>query len=546
MSAEHPVQGAEIYMAPGLHEAKVRLLATHPSAFVSMCEIVKEDESIGFLDPTPAQLQIMDAYANHRWIMVNKYRQAKVTTISVMLLLRDCMYFEGMRGLLVAERQDTAEDIFERILFAYNRLPDDVKVPLATGRKAGVTQMHFAHGGNIKVLTAGGRSPAIGRSIARLVITEFGEAQWQAKAAANMFPTLNKRPNARVVLESTPGRGGSHHETMWHKALEGKSRFHPVFLEWWKDDTCRTNPGGVHLPEEDFDLKEQLEGITAEALAFRRVSLETEFAGDPRLFSSKYPSDPYDGWIGSGDPIIPDDVLRPLLEGAVAAPLRPSGCHELANPQHNIPYLITADPAGFGSSGDNSALMVWHACSPFHDVAYWEGRETPDRFARRLLRVQARFGGPARCMIAVESNAAACIAVLKDMGTENLLWTDRNHPGWYATDKRLQEAEALLVRMVYQKDLRLFSKVALHQLLQYDGSRKKRKRNSDGTVHHFDLARCVVMAGDILSRRTFNMPTDDEPVPRLPGQVTIGDLDQLRRGAWQSWNSRYSPPPRSD
>jgi hypothetical protein len=37
--------------------------------------------------------------------MVNKFRQAKITTISVMLLLRDCMYLSGVKGLLIAERQ---------------------------------------------------------------------------------------------------------------------------------------------------------------------------------------------------------------------------------------------------------------------------------------------------------------------------------------------------------------------------------------------------------------------------------------------------------
>jgi hypothetical protein len=48
-----------------------------------------------------------------------------------------------------------------------------------------------------------------------------------------------------------------------------------------------------------------------------------------------------------------------------------------------------------------------------------------------------------RCL-AVESNATACIAILKDQNTRNLLWTDRNHPGWYATQKRMQESEARL------------------------------------------------------------------------------------------------------
>ena len=163
--------GAEFADAPGLHQGKIRALFATPDAFVSMCQIVREDESTGYMEPTHTQKKLLKAYDENRWIMVNKFRQAKITTVSVMLLLRDCMYLSGVKGLLIAERQDTAEDIFERILFAYNKLPADVRMPLAPGRKAGATQMQFIHGGGIKVLTAGGRSPAIGRSIDRLVIT---------------------------------------------------------------------------------------------------------------------------------------------------------------------------------------------------------------------------------------------------------------------------------------------------------------------------------------------------------------------------------------
>jgi hypothetical protein len=42
-------------------------------------------------------------------------------------------------------------------------------------------------------------------------------------------------------------------------------------------------------------------------------ALNTEFVGDTRLFSAKYPSDPYDGWLGSLAPVMPTDVLKPLL-----------------------------------------------------------------------------------------------------------------------------------------------------------------------------------------------------------------------------------------
>jgi hypothetical protein len=435
------------------------------------------------------------------------------------------MYLEGVKGLLIAERQDTAEDIFERILFAYQRLPDDVRMPLAPGKKAGATQMQFIHGGGIKVLTAGGRSPAIGRSIDRLVITEFGEAQWQKKAAINIFPTVNKRVNAKVILESTPGRAGSHHEQMWRSAMEGTSRFHPLFLEWWEDDSCIALEKGFTPTTMEREYQAKHPGMSLRNLAFRRRALGTEFVGDTRLFSCKYPSDPYDGWLGATDPVIPADVLKAYLaESEPDPPMGKHKCHEIEPPKPGHQYIITADPAGFGAKGDQSALTVFDALEQ-REVAFWEGRESPDRFYQRLLTVQRRYS---MALLAVESNAAACIALLKDNGAKNLLWTDRNHPGWYATEKRLREAEARLVRMLADQDLKLKSRGMLHQLLNYDGSRKKRVKGLDGVTHHFDRARTAVMAADVLSRRRFTMSESEVHSDYVPGQVTIGDLDKFK------------------
>ena len=520
----------------------VEAVFSRPDAFVSLCTIVRENESTGFLDPTLTQRKVLEAFDNNRWVMVNKYRQAKISTLSVLhVLLRDCMYLAGVKGLLIAERHDTAEDIFDRIVFAYNNLPEPLKMPLAPGRKVGATQLHFAHGGNIKILTAGGRAPSVGRSPDRLVITEWGEADWQEKAAINIFPSINKRPNARVVVESTPGRAGSHHYTMWESALEGRSRFHPVFLEWWRDDTCASPTHNFKPTPTELEYLARHEGMTNDNLAFRRMAINTEFVGDQRLFGAKYPSDPYDGWLGSMAPVIPKDVLDDLLRtGINPPPISPSGCHELSPPDDRTVYLITADPAGYGASGDPSALIVWDTRT-FKDVAFWQGREPPDRFAQRLQRVQERYSGSAGlARLAVESNAQATIAILRDMRAKGLIWTDRNHPGWYATMKRLQKAEARLVQLLRQRDLEIRCKPVLHELLHYDGSDRNKRR--DG--HHFDLSRCVIIAADLLARRAF-VPQDrsSQQQTRTPGMLTVADLDKVDSLERDKFESPFKSPP---
>jgi hypothetical protein len=62
------------------------------------------------------------------------------------------------------------------------------------------------------------------------------------------------------------------------------------------------------------------QGMNKYNLAFRRRGLNTEFVGDTRLFSCKYPSDPYDGWLGTTNPVMPAEVLKALAGKSKARP----------------------------------------------------------------------------------------------------------------------------------------------------------------------------------------------------------------------------------
>jgi hypothetical protein len=81
----------------------------------------------------------------------------------------------------------------------------------------------------------------------------------------------------------------------------------------------------------------------------------------------------------------------------------------------------------------------------------------------------------------------------------------------------------------------------LHQLLNYDGSRKKRVRGEDGTVHHFDRARTAVMAADILARRHFTQQTEEIPSDYVPGQVTIKQLDRVKTHKLRAAKTPFKP-----
>ena len=537
-------QGAQIVVAPHMDAAAVHQMFSVPEAFVSMCKIVREDESTGYLNPTRAQVRTLRAIEANRWTFVTKYRQAKITTITLMhLLLRDCMYLQGIAGMLIADTNATAEMAFKRLRFAYENLPEPVKMPLAAGSKGSKKELEFIHGGNIIIKSLEGRAPAVGHSIDRLHITELGEAIHQQKAIINLFPGINKRPNAKLVVESTPGRAGSYHERMWHEALRRDGQFFPLFLEWWKDETCRLPVPKSFLPTEDeLEYMGQRHGMTLENLFFMRTRLRSEFVGDTRLFSSKYPCDPYDGWIGSQRPMMPEEVLRTLLETAVEDPTEGSyGCGEFEAPLDGQAYEVYADPTGFGNVGDPAALTVFHK-EDLREVAVWSGRESPDRFAARVQLVCQRYNN-ARAV--VESNHAGCITALREMNVK--ITYSKRQPGWYATHKRIAQAEFALVRLLREDDLIIRSRSGLQQLLRYDGDFSRRERGDDDAGHHFDRARTYVMAADMLAkvkryndRRAARRQNDDEELLQevKPGQIPFGlfnrKRDTMRRSRQES------------
>ena len=604
-------------------------LLADPYAFVSMCQIDLEGGGMSYVPLSRFQKWLLYGIHTDRWVIVDKYRQAYMTTVSVLWLLRDCMYLKGTKGVLIACDDKTAEDAFERVLYAYEHLPHAVRVPLRKGHRGSIREIKFVHGGSIKIVTASGRSPAVGRGLSRIVVTEWGETIWQTRAAINLFPTIYKRPHGRLILESTPGRAGSHHQAMWFAALDAAQdvidkhdinvrpvrddiaideeddtvgswaswekqhpdvamilakatldgmkhgqillkapRYRPLFLAWWQDPSTRAVLPRDFVPTaEEVALINTCPGIALENLAFRRQAIKQFFNEDSRLFDAKYPPDPWSGWLGAYAPRLPQDAIKRLLNRAIPESAIPydevARCHVLEEPVEGDTYILTADPNAYGQpDGDPSALHVWHAAD-WREVAFWDGREDPDIFAKRIWDVSHYFGRPKTaptpddtaipdthpsmshavlpvsirglrrgqrpraagyrpCTVFVESNAEGCIAALRALGHPALYWDDRHHPGWRASEKTLRAAEADLALALNEGDIDIRSLGTLKQLLLYDGTQRSRRIKDDsGRTHHFDRARSVVIAAAVLRFR------EHAPRNRRKAAGLIDDADSV-------------------
>jgi hypothetical protein len=498
MTVIDPTARPDIVIPAGADPAFIQDFMEIPGAFARMCKIVRFDDTVGYMTPTAAQMEVISAIDSNRMVLVDKYRQAMITTIVLMhLLLRDCMYYRGFEGLLIANDNPTAESAFQRLIFAYENFEPSLRVPLATGTRGSARSLRFIHGGGISITSLESKAPGVGRSLARLHITELGEVIHQKRALMNVLPSMNRRPFAKAVIESTPGRVNTYHHETWKNACNPHSfsEWFPVFLKWWQDETCRLRvPEGYEPTKDDKEFLRTHPGADMGNALFRRVRMESDFVGDSRLYRSKYPSHEADGWLGSDRPQIPEEIIDLMLLDAKEDPVdMGDGCGIYKQAVDGAKYLVVVDPCGFGKVGDPAALTVFRT-DTLEEVAVWSGREDPDILALRTAKVCAYYN---EAISVVESNHAGCITALLRLNVK-IIWSKRQ-PGWYATSDRIGVGEAELVRGLRSRMFHIVSKKGLQQLREYDGNFQRRVTDEDGG-HHFDRARTYIMAAEMLLR----------------------------------------------
>ena len=287
-------QGMTLWVPEGGNPDLIQSMFMTADMFIRMCSILTIDDKVERCVPSASQTVVLLASHEHRNVWVDKYRQAFITTLFDLLMLRDIMYGEGLNGAIVAQKEETHKEHMRRIAFAYTTLannPDTAAlvVPLKAGTKATTSGIEFEHGGGIWPITAGSDSPGVGRSFSRVLETEACEMSDEDYRRLNtkFYPTIDKRPNGRIWRESTPGRRNSPMFRGWSGACTGNSGFFPVFLAWWLDPRNALPPGvnmGPIESDEEKGLIEKMPGISRGHIYFRRRDIMDRCDGDPMEF----------------------------------------------------------------------------------------------------------------------------------------------------------------------------------------------------------------------------------------------------------------------
>lgn len=465
--------------------------------FPTLVPIVTDEGEKTTINPTPTQGHLHDFFLQNTWSMVDKYRQAKSSIVHDADILRHIAYSPGQMGLVVGDKEKTYKEQIRRIAIMYEGLPDPVKPPLA--RPSSSESIAFAHGGEIQGLTGGGENPAIGFSPDYAMITEYFAFDNFDQFNTAFFPSMSRRKHGVCRVEGTPGAYMSAGHQMYLESLAGKGRFRALFLAWWHDTSCWLQPPPDFKPTaEEAEYRKKLalferdsigkpwypykapQVVSDGHLYFRRICIETEFHGDTRLFDRAFPPSPFEGWLAGTSPAIPQDAIEEYLLSAVDVPWGEERRFEQY--ERGCPYALLADGAGFGRSGDPSALTLVNMWD-WSEAGSWEGREDPDVFAARIVRWQKEWDAD----VIVEANKDGVCASLVTRGCPKLHWSDGDHPGWYASETSKANEFAALVAMLRKREPKIRSLPTLTQMASWDGKGRSRAKNG-GASHHFDRA----------------------------------------------------------
>ena len=176
-----------------------------------------------------AQKRILDQLIDNRFFVLLASRQTGKTTTMTIYILWTLLFFNDQRILLVANKEDTAIEIFSRVRMAYEMMPNWIKSPVV---EYGKTSMVLENGSQASISTTTGTA-ARGKAVSVLIIDEvaFIEPHLMDPFWASVFPIVSSSKKAKVFMCSTPNGTGNLFYDIYTGALDKKNGWaHDKFL----------------------------------------------------------------------------------------------------------------------------------------------------------------------------------------------------------------------------------------------------------------------------------------------------------------------------
>lgn len=405
-------------------------------------------------EPFEYQERLMESYHKYKYNINMLPRQSGKTTCAAGYLLWYAMFHPDQTILIAAHKFTGAQEIMQRIRYAYEDCPDFIRAGVVSYNKGSI---EFDNGSRIVSATTTGNTGR-GMSISLLYCDEFAFLQPNIAEEfwTSISPTL--ATGGRAIITSTPNSDEDTFATIWKEANKkfdefgnesdvGVNGFHSFIAHWYEH------------PDRDENWKKTELGRIGEE-KFRR-----EFGCEFLVY----------------DETLINSLVLSSLEG-VDPIMKMGQVRWYKKPVDDMIYVVALDPA-LGTGGNNAAIQVLEMPSMIQ-VAEWCHNLTPIEGQIKILRDINKFivdccpkSNGTNLYWSVENNSLgeAALVSIKNVGEENIPGLFVSEPirkghvrkfrkGFNTTHKTKISACARLKHMVESGKMKINSKMLVTEL----------------------------------------------------------------------------------
>ena len=403
-------------------------------------------------DPFSYQLELIHNYNNYRYSINMLGRQMGKTTVAAGYLLWYAMFRPDSTILVAAHKQAGAQEIMQRIRYAYESVPDYIRAGVTEYNKGSIS---FDNGSRIVASTTT-ENTGRGMSLTLVYLDEFAfvPPRIASEFWTSLSPTL--ATGGKCIITSTPNSDEDTFAMIWNQANKlfdefgneqdvGVNGFKPLLARWDehpdRDSIWATEERG-RIGEERFRREHECEFI-----------IYDETLIDPLVLIE----------LKGVDPQIKMGQVR-----------------WYSQPNQDSIYILTLDPST-GTGGDNAAIQVLELPS-MKQVAEWNHNKTPiEGQVKVMMEIMYYIKETCKSSIywTVENNAIgeAALVVIRDTGEDQFpgdflhepkkIQGKKGRKGFHTTHKNKMEACLQLKRLVESNKIFIKSKALVSELKNF-------------------------------------------------------------------------------
>ena len=212
--------------------------------FFYIVNLDRGKEKIGLFS---CQKRVLRSLRDNRFVILLSSRQSGKTTMMTIYCLWNACFNEDQRILIVANKEQTAKNIFKRVRLAYEQLPNYLKPGVV---EYGQTSVTFTNGSSIGISTTSSDAGR-GESVNVTILDElaFIDNHIVEKFWESVYPIISSSKKSKIFIASTPNGSDNLFYKLYQGALQGENNWRSERIDWWeipgrddkwKKDTIKT------------------------------------------------------------------------------------------------------------------------------------------------------------------------------------------------------------------------------------------------------------------------------------------------------------------